>query len=334
MLADSDQRILIRRYQPGDETSILRFFEESFHQQRTLEHWQWKYRENPAGAEHISLAFNGAQELVAHYAAYPVFLQDGDQVGVIHQIGDTMTAPSIRHIGRGQTSVLGRTAHHFFDSFCEGKVVFNYGFNVGNIQRFSERFLRSFRVDSVAYRTRDLVAHPMKSVSRWERLTHGYRLELLTETSAEWDDLFARVAPSYECLVRRDAQYVRWRYLTRPDVRYAVVSVRRRGKLVGWLVFLVRENRLTIGDALFDPQDPGALEFALRHLVPQYPVQRIEGWFPQSPSWFDDVLSRVGMVLKQEPQDLALMCTPFLRADAVERMRSAFYYTMGDSDLF
>lgn len=334
MPADSDQRIIVRRYQPGDETSILQFFADSFHQARSPEHWRWKFQENPAGAEHISLAFNGGQNLVAHYSAYPVALQDGAEQKLIHQIGDTMTAPSIRHIGRGQTSVLGRTAYHFFDTFCEGKVAFNYGFNVGNIQRFSERFLRSFRVDSVCYRSRDLKENPLRPASRWERLTHGYRLELVKEVDAEWDDLFARVAPAYECLIRRDATYVRWRYLNRPDVRYGVVAVRRWGKLVGWIVFLIRENRLTVGDALFDPVDPGALEVALRHLAPQYPVDRIEGWFPERPGWFAETLKRIGLHPGQEPQDLALMCTPFLRPDAVDRMRNDFYYTLGDSDLF
>jgi hypothetical protein len=63
-----------------------------------------------------------------------------------HQIGDTMTDPSVRHLGRGPTSVLGRTALHFYETFCEGRVAFNYGFNVANIQKFSLRFLRSDRV--------------------------------------------------------------------------------------------------------------------------------------------------------------------------------------------
>ena len=37
---------------------------------------------------------------------------------------------------------------------------------------------------------------------------------------------------------------------------------------------------------------------------------------------------------RPEPQDLALMCVPFARPDAVARMREALYYTWGDSDLF
>ena len=47
----------------------------------------------------------------------------------------------VRHVGRGPTSILGRTALHFYETFCEGKVAFNYGFNVANIQRFSLKFL-------------------------------------------------------------------------------------------------------------------------------------------------------------------------------------------------
>ena len=38
---------------------------------------------------------------------------------------------AIRHIGRGPSSVLGRSALHFYEHYCEGVVAFNYGFNVG-----------------------------------------------------------------------------------------------------------------------------------------------------------------------------------------------------------
>ena len=319
-----------RAFEAGDERQILDLFARSFpHAPRSLEHFLWKYRENPFGNDRISLSFNDGQ-LVAHYAGYAVpFRAYGNDV-LAHQIGDTMTDVSIRHIGRGPTSILGRTALHFYAHFCEGQVAFNYGFNVGNIQKISLRYLRSDRVEPVTYRVAT-APKPIHKLSRWLR---GYQLELVRQTTQEWDDFFARVANAYTFLVRRDAAYVRWRYLECPDTEYAVVAIRKWRKLVGWIVFRIRENRFTWGDALFDPRHPDAVEVMLRHVVPAYPVDTVEAWFPPRPPFFDAILRDLGFETRPDPQDLSVMCVPFTWTDVVERMRSDLYYTWGDSDLF
>lgn len=323
--------VVIRGYAPGDEQPILDLFARSFHAPRSLEHWRWKFQHDPWGRERISLAWSDDGALVGHYTGYPVpFVDDGTPL-IANQIGDTMTERSFRHVGRGPTSILGRTALYFYEHFCDGRVAFNYGFNVANIQKFSLRFLRSDRVEPVTYRH---VARALLPVPRLHRWALGYQFELVKNTTEEWNDLFARVAPSYRFLVQRDAQYVRWRYLECPDVPYIVVAVRKWRRLVGWFVFRIRENRLTIGDALFDPRFPDAFGIALRHVVPSYPVELVEGWFPPRPAWFDAILREIGFETRPEPQDLSLMCVPFTMPDAVERMHERLYYTWGDSDLF
>lgn len=325
----ADERFLTRPFRDGDESAILGLFARSFHQPRTREHFDWKYRRDPFGAEHISLTFDG-DRLAGHYAGYCVPFRDGDRDLLAHQIGDTMTDAAVRHVGRGPTSILGRTALHFYETFCRGKVAFNYGFNVANIQRFSLQFLRSDRVEPVTYRVRG----PLRRISRLSRWPRGYQLELVTSAGAEFDELFARAAPAYAFLVRRDAAYLRWRYLECPDVRYVLVAIRKWRRLAGWIVFRLREDRFSWGDALFDPRHDDAVEVILRHVVPSYPVESIECWFPPRPAWFDAVLRRLGFETKSEPQELSLMCVPWEMADATAAMRERLYYTMGDSDLF
>lgn len=319
-----------RGYASGDERPILDLFARSFpHAPRSAGHFRWKYREDPFGNERISLTFVD-DRLSGHYAGYAVpFYAYGKSI-LAHQIGDTMTDVAARHIGRGPTSILGRTALDFYARFCEGRVAFNYGFNVGNIQKISLRFLRSDRVEPVTYR----VAPPPKPIGRAERWARGYQLELVKRTTPEWDAFFARVANEYRFLVRRDARYVQWRYLDCPDVDYTVVAVRKWRHLVGWIVFRIREDRFTWGDALFDPRFPDAVEVALRHVVPAYPVETIEAWFPPRPRWFDETLAGLGFETRPEPQDLSVMCVPFTWPDVVEKMRNDLYFSWGDSDLF
>ncbi len=327
--ATSD-RIEVRRFKAGDEAAVLDLFARSFHVHRTLAQWTWKYRLDPYGAEHISLAFE-AQRLVGQYAGYPVPFRIAGRDVIAHQIGDTMTDPAIRHFGRGPTSVLGRTALHFYETFCEGQVGFNFGFNVSNIQKFSMRFLRSDRVFPIAYRVRQAPLPPITRSSRWIR---GYQLELVKDVNPDFDELFARVAEDYHFLIRRDAQYLRWRYLECPDVPYVIVAIRKWRRLVGWIVYRIRDNRFAWGDALFDRRHPDAVAVALRHVVAAHPVDIVEGWFPHRPEWFDRALVELGFEERPEPQDLSLMCVPFTMADATARMREWLYYTMGDGDLF
>jgi hypothetical protein len=327
----ADERFVTRAYEPGDEKAILDLFARSFHAPRSLEHFRWKYLQNPYGNAHISLTFDEQGRLVGHYAGYPVPFVEGGRDLLAHQIGDTMTDPSIRHIGRGPSSILGRTALHFYANFCFGKVAFNYGFNVANIQRFSLRFLRSDRVESILYWMRETPIPRIAKVQRWLR---GFQLELVREVASEFDHFFERVAPAHRFLVRRDARYLRWRYLECPEPGAFLVAIRKWRRLVGWSVFRVRNERLTLGDALFDPAHPGAVEVLIRHVVPSYPVSRIEAWFPARFPWLERVLARLGFVSMPQPQDLSLMCVPFELPDATERMRESLYYTMGDSDLF
>ena len=321
----------VRESREGDETAILDLFARSFpHDPRSLGHFRWKYREDPFGSERISLAFEDGARLIGHYAGYAVPFRAFGKDVLAHHIGDTMTEVSVRHVGRGPTSILGRTALHFYDRFCENKVAFNFGFNVANIQKFSLRFLRSDRVEPVTYR----VARPLPPITRTERWLRGYSLEIVRETTAEWDELFERVAPAYRFCVRRNAAYVRWRYLQCPHVPYIVVAIRKWRHLVGWIVFRLRENRFTWGDALFDPDFGDAPEVLLRHVLPSHPVDFLEAWFPPRPQWFDAILANLGFENRPEPQDLSLMCVPFAWPDVVERMRADLYYTWGDGDLF
>jgi hypothetical protein len=322
--------LTVREYRDGDEAAILDLFARSFpHAPRSSAHFSWKYRQNPFGNGRISLAFDG-DRLVGHYAGYPVpFRAYGKEV-LGQQIGDTMTEVGVRHIGRGPSSVLGRTALHFYETFCENEVAFNYGFNVANIQKFSLRFLRSDRVESVTYR----VAPPPRPIARTERWLRGYSFELVRDVSEEWDALFERCASAYRFCVRRNAAYVRWRYLACPDVPYVVVAVRKWRHLVGWIVYRIRDDRFTWGDALFDPDFPDAPEVALRHVVPPHNVAMMEAWFPPRPLWFDATLTSLGFETRPEPQDLSVMCVPFAWPDVVARMRADLYYTWGDSDLF
>ena len=321
----------IRGYRPGDEQAILELFRDSFGTELSLESWAWKYRRNPWGGPRISLAFSPDGELVCQYCAYPVRWHGlpppcpADS----HQVGDTMTRRAARAVGRGPTSLLARSARHFYLANCKGRVAFNYGFNTGNILKFSNRFLEVRQVEDVPYRE----LPPSAPLGRRARRGR-YELRRISERSevdAEFDALFERASGRYGLLVERSAEYLRWRYLDCPGERLELIAAWRRGRLAAWAAAARLPDRVEWGDALVDPAERPALRALLAEMrVPGLPVV---GWFSDRPRWLSRELDALGLVRRPEPQGLVTGLAPFVRGDAVSLLRQG-YYTKGDSDLF
>jgi hypothetical protein len=332
---------VIRSGRPEDESAIGALFRDCFHVDRDLPHWRWEYRQGPYGPAPASVGVAADGRLVSHYAGYPVrFVRDlGDgppRTLLAYQIGDTMTAPAVRKVGRGPTSLLARTVAHFYARHCAGRVGFNYGVNTGNIQRFSVLFAGLRVSEPVPFRLRTLAGAPLPppglAASRWT----GFRVERVTAFDERWDALFTRVRRAYGLLVERDARYLRWRYGERPGVEYFTHAVFRRRRLVGWSVFRQQGERLVWGDGLFDPDAPRAARLLLARVVaaPEHRGARtIEGWFPDRPAWWGRILDELGFERRPEPQELSLAYVPW-EFDPGAALGAHLYYTKGDTDLF
>ena len=129
-----------RAYLEGDEHEILALFIEVFKTDRSLDHWYWKFRDNPYGSHRICLGVSGEREIVSQYAGYPVpfcsTIEDDTtpKYFLTVHIGDTFTHPKVRRIGLGKTGLLARTTAHYVAKFLEGFVPFGFGFNTATVK--------------------------------------------------------------------------------------------------------------------------------------------------------------------------------------------------------
>ncbi len=339
----SNSSFIIRSYQEGDEIKINEMFNEVFNQNRDISHWYWKYRDNPYGSYFISLAITTEGTLAAHYGGYPIKLyfcpsleSPPAEIKTYH-LGDKMTRRQFRHIGLGKTSLLSKAFSHFKETFAGNDVPFGYGFGTHHSLKFGLMFLDYSNIEAVVYRKLDFNLLRTQKISLLERVASVEKVNEISNIDASWTDFSHRVAPSYKYLAKRDAAYLKWRYLERPDRKYFIISIKKRGKLSGWSVFFRDKNKIVWGDALYAPDDIKSVRSTLAYLV-THPISDganfIECWFPQRPAWWDDILNRLGFQIETEPNKLHLTGPVFNDKNSPEVLRKYFYYTMGDSDLF
>lgn len=329
----------VRSYQRGDETEILKAFQAAFGTHRSPEHWQWKFLHNPFGGPYISSAWDG-DKIVAHYAAYPVPVYLRTHNTIVYQVGDTLTLPLYRGIGRGKNSLLGRVVRHFHRLYCENKIPFFYGFLTGTHQKFGQLFLRYSPITPVHEFVLDGNGLKLlKKASFWPCRLRGYSV-MITESVDGWaDDIFDCAKHDYGWLVARNRKYLKWRYEQNPDHGYMFYVVRKWGKPTGWWATRIEGQTLLIVDALFPRKDPVApragLLSGLQGLEHEgVRVEKIIGWFSQTPQWWNEILAGLGLRPQRQEQNLDFCVTTFEKGLDSKEIGDKFYFTSGDSDLF
>jgi hypothetical protein len=326
----------IRPYAKHDEENIVSQFNLAFQQDRSIDHWQWKFINNPRGGPLISNAWVG-HELASHYCAYPLLINaDGETAQTLH-IGDTFTLPAWRGIGRGATSLLSRVVRHFHRNWCENKIDFFYGFNTGKIQKFGELFLSYVPIIPVYF-----YSLPVQQPSKLKKITArissrlaGYEMTTADGCGAWADELYELAKQDYNIAVVRDQPYLSWRYDQHPDFTYQYRLLKKRGKVVGWWVTRQADEALLLIDAFCLKTHRAQMVDSLQNMIGnEAECTTLSGWFSSTPGWWHDQLIDSGFEKKRQVDNLDLCATFFSGKYNQTDLADKFYFTMGDSDLF
>jgi len=329
----------VRRYEGGDEEEILHTFESAFHVSRSVEHWSWKFKQNPFGGPLTVIVRDRDARLAAHFSAYPVPFFNGEGVQMTQQVGDTFTVPAYRGEGRGATSLLARAVRLFRRSFCENTIEFYYGFNTGKIQRFGGRFLDYIPAGPVYEQRADTGRLQRQLGLNMKYRLLGYRVRV-SETAGIWaDEVLEKAKQHYSWLINRTSEYLNWRYTQCPDKHFTFLVIYRWNSPVGWLLVHFDDQEMVVGDALFAESDLNGIAFAfaslLRHAGNTGMLRpEVSGWFSENPAWWGEALGRIGFSRVRQEQDLDLCLTLFSDNLSSQEIGKNFYYTKGDSDLF
>lgn len=329
--------INIRNYQSGDETKILETFNKTFNVSRTPEHWAWKFKGNPQGGPFTSLSWDG-NKLAAQYTGYPLMLCTGkNSEELVFQNGDTMVTPEYRGVGLGRNNLLTRTFRFFERNVMPKNAFIAYGFNTGKIRRLCQLFL-DITVDLPIYEWNfnfDKISQK-KCISKFQQIISGLSVARENKVGGWANEIFQKARNEYPWLIKRDKEYLDWRYVQHPDFTYYFYVFKQWGKPVGWLAVRKDNDKIFLVDALVcRDYAKKILKLALVQLRKDYPgAETISSWFSEVPEWWNEQLADAGFEKQRQFQDLHLACKSYDKRVTTQTLAKNFYFTMGDGDLY
>lgn len=331
---DPAGRWIIRPYRSGDETAILNLFQRVFGVTRSLEHWRWKFLDNPAGL-YVRVAETPSGELIGHYGTLPVLMKWGDRNLILTQIIDVMVEPGVRR-GLKRPGLFAMLSECSIASIgSPGRASGGYGFPTPEHLRIGQRVSGYVSLHPVQTLTKDLSGGNGNGGRRAWLLT----VEEVTRFGAETDRLWQRCRHALSVAIIRDARYMNWRYVDCADVTYRLVVVRRRlsGSLEGIAVLRLGWGDQPIAclvDWLVPADGAEAAKVLLGHcerVARDAGMTQLQVWFPPY-AWPYHLLCDHGY--RSTPtiyHFIALSTSPEV---SIEWAKERWYYTMGDSDIY
>jgi GNAT superfamily N-acetyltransferase len=201
----------IRSYQPGDEKHILELFVKSFGKPLTQEYWKWRFADHPEKKMMIMLMWDG-EILAGHYAVSPVRMIV-DQTEILTALSmTTMTHPD--YAGRGIFTQLAESLYE--QQRLENDLVAVWGFPNNNSHY---GFVKNVQ-------WQNLVQIPTFSVDA--NIIREAKTDITTaRTFSEQHTVKSDYA---SVRMKRDVEYLNWRYHKNPSHRYIIFEKKREGE--------------------------------------------------------------------------------------------------------
>jgi len=329
---------VVREYEPGDEHRILEAFNRVFagvdpeFEPRTLEEWNWRFRDNPAGHE-TRIAVTEAGEVAGHFAAIVQRVGLEGAEGRFVQGVDNFTDPRFRRSLRRDSllSFLNNTHWERTGGSEPGKTDVAWGLPVVAAWRVGGKLIgyEVIRTQLELYATADEV-DPGPAP--------GVEVEEVTSFPEEVGRLCERAGEPYGAIELRDKPHCDWRFFARPGHGYRVAVARRGGELAGYAVYAKggfdqRTDQGLVVDWLVPPTDRAAghaLRAWIRDVGRESGAERLVALFPESCA---DFMAFQLAGFRAGGTSYFPICRHAARRHDPRWLYRHWYYTFADTDL-
>jgi GNAT superfamily N-acetyltransferase len=283
---------VIDRYRSEDRSAVDALFRVGFGDDAadaSARRWSWQFGQNPNNppdGPQIWLARDGAA-VIGQHASMPVCLWIGGRELAASWGNDTIIAPDRQRQGIGVA---------LFDAWANSvDAALGLGLSDGSHRLFQKlgwpdlgpvpclirpltpRALRQPGRSAIRNGLVSALAAPvLRVVARRRRLLAD--VEPIEQFGPAFTELWRRLAPAFDFSVRRDADYLNWKYCAPPHVRYSIVALKRDDREAGYAVYRhIEEDRgrvTLLVDLLADPDDRDGVTTLLRWVDREARVNR------------------------------------------------------------
>lgn len=260
---------------PEDAGAICALFNKIFPDEMSLSHWQWKYQREQSRA--IVAYRNG--RLIAHYGGVgtDILLEGGRSTAI--QVADLMVHPSERQAVR-QNSPFFLMASAFLDNYVgyENPFYLGYGFPSYRAMALSDRLGLFTPIGAMHEITWEINENDFAHTCNITKITQANLANHTDSINTLWMRFSKNLAQRYVC--KKDAEFIRWRYLEHPAKTYAIYLVTRRlsGKVKYLLIMRHEQKKSMLMDILTPKLDLAPAIKLAKQLTWQQGNQKLVTW--------------------------------------------------------
>jgi hypothetical protein len=251
---------VVRQCVPEDGEQLNGLYNRIFGLNRPLDAWRWRYLRNPATSHIMIVVAEQEGRLIGQYAGFPrEFMYRGKRLPFVYS-QDTFTDPNAKKdftlllrlftaaaaLGREAGYLLGFGFPHATRIYGIGKKVLGYK-DVADMVQIVRR-LNWFL--AIKMRNAALATAMEPIIRNVSALFYQFKLALrpvprrVVETRTigpEFDALWERQKDRYPLIGVRDAKYLRWRFLEKPECEYTLLTTPDgNGGITGYMVLRVK----------------------------------------------------------------------------------------------
>lgn len=258
------QNWLIRKYKEGDEKQILDIFNFVFKESRKLEHWYWKFRENPAGFAPICVAEDNGK-IVGYYPLTLVKMKIEGETMMGSQMVDLVV-----HLNYQRQGIFVTLGKKLLTKAGEEGIQISYGFpneaahpghlkygcfDVGLIPKMVkilnlDHILKKHTKSEFLFKAgRIFVNLVLKILFKSKRFSDSTNIVVneIPSFDSRINNFWERISADYKISIVRDQSYLNWRYVENPGRKYTIYLAENDNNILGFIILTVIEGKVRIG---------------------------------------------------------------------------------------
>jgi GNAT superfamily N-acetyltransferase len=250
-----------RPYIQGDEEGIFEL-DKAVHPERSwhnkeewMQRWRWMYQQNPAGSPLIWLAQHN-DRIISQAAIIPIKMKIGNDIIMGSQWIDIMTHPDYR--GKG---IFVNLSQCLFEQAAKQGINVIYGFSGSStswhrkywqeVIKFNNMVRPLNWKNTLKFRIHDSSLSVICAVggnlissifyrTKESPVIDGLSINRVSTFDERVNKLWEKVSVQYNIIAVRNLEFLTWRYISIPDVKYTIFVAEKSREICGYIVLRSR----------------------------------------------------------------------------------------------